>query len=122
MVRMATHHSGKPLVDKGPGCRASVVVLSGASLRGDDAVRDFRDAMGMPGRVALISSRVMEPVALHPLRVLTGALLASGVITGALYAGHKLRQKRFGFRSPYDLHVRPPHTATTGGEYEAVGI
>ena len=89
---------------------------------GVDSIRNFRKEMGMPGRVALVSSRVMEPVALHPFRVLTGALLASGVIAGALYAGHKLRQKRFGFRSPYDLHVRPPHTATTGEEYEAVGI
>jgi hypothetical protein len=77
--------------------------------------------MGAPGRVALATSRVMEPVALHPWRVISGALIASGVIAGALYAGHKLRQRRFGFRSPYDLHVRP-HTATTGEEYEAVGI
>lgn len=89
---------------------------------GADSIRNFRESMGMPGRVALVSSRVMEPVALHPFRVLTGAALASGVIAGALYAGHKLRQKRLGFRSPYDLHVRPPHTATTGEEYEAVGI
>lgn len=89
---------------------------------GEESIRNFREAMGMPGRVALVSSRVMEPVALHPFRVFTGALLASGVIAGALYAGHKLRQKRFGFRSPYDLHVRPPHTASTGEEYEAVGI
>lgn len=90
---------------------------------GEEAVQDFLEAVGLPGRVALATSRLMEPVALHPVRVLTGALLASGVIAGALYAGHKLRQKRLGFRSPYDLHVRAPHrTISGGGEYEAVGI
>jgi peroxiredoxin len=89
---------------------------------GENAIRDFREAMGAPGRVVLTTSRIMEPLALHPWRVLTGALLASGVIAGALYAGHKLRQKRLGFRSPYDLHIRPPHTGSSGEEYEAVGI
>lgn len=88
---------------------------------GDQAIADFREAMGTPGRVALVTSRMMEPVALHPVRVLTGAMLASGVIAGALYAGHRLRQKRLGLLSPYDLHLRP-HTATSGEEYEAVGI
>jgi peroxiredoxin len=88
---------------------------------GREAIHDFREAMGAPGRVALATSRVIEPVALHPWRVLSGAMIASGVIAGALFAGHKLRQKRLGFRSPYDLHVRPRATAS-GEDYEAVGI
>jgi peroxiredoxin len=87
---------------------------------GEQAIEDFREAMGIPGRVALVTSRVMEPVALHPWKVVTGMMLVSGVIAGALYAGHLLRQKRFRARSPYDLHARPRPDST--GDYEAVGI
>lgn len=90
---------------------------------GDEAMRSFRAEMGTPGRVALMTSRVVEPLALHPWRVLTGAMLASGVIAGALYAGHRLRQRRLGLRSPYDLHFPTGRRGPVAGEeYEAVGI
>ena len=90
---------------------------------GDKAIEEFERALGVTGRVAVVTSRVAEPVALYPGRVALGALLASGVIAGALYAGHKLREKRLGPRSPYDLHEPTRRrTPATGGDYEAVGI
>jgi glutathione peroxidase-family protein len=91
---------------------------------GDKAIEEFQNALGVSGRVAVVTSRVAEPVALHPGRVALGALLASGVIAGALYAGHKLREKRLGLLSPYDLHepTRRRRMAPSGGDYEAVGI
>jgi peroxiredoxin len=90
---------------------------------GPQAMADFREALGLPGRAMLISSRVAEPVVLHPGRVAIGALLAGGVIAGALLAGRALRNKRLGLRSPYDVYDEERQPLTPGSEgYEAVGI
>jgi len=90
---------------------------------GPAALEDFRDALGLPGRAMLVTSRVAEPLVLHPGRVAVGALLAGGVIAGALLAGRALRHKRLGLRSPYDLYGEENDELESGGEgYEAVGI
>ncbi|MBV8207028.1 MAG: redoxin domain-containing protein [Acidobacteria bacterium] len=119
-VQHAIVHGGEDTAM--PVSRALLHAHRAVERGGEAAIQDFREAMGFPGRVALATSSVMEPVTLHPLRVLSGALLASGVIAGALYAGHKLRQRRFGFRSPYDIHVDARRNLLPGDEYEAVGI
>lgn len=88
---------------------------------GPRAEQDFREAMGMPGRMTLAASRMAEPIALHPVRTAAAAALTGGVIAAALYAGLRLRESRERRREPYYIHERPPRGAE-GGEYEAVGI
>ena len=87
---------------------------------GPEAVRDFKEALGTTGRVAMATSRMAEPVMLHPVKALTAVAISGGVIVGALYAGMKLRQRRLQMRSPY-YFPRLRRTGETGG-YEAVGI
>jgi hypothetical protein len=88
---------------------------------GDRALDDFRSAMGRPGEVAIVASRIANPIVMNPGRVIGGTLLAAGVVTGALFAGRALRRKRLGERSPYDLH-EPTQRTRRPGDYEAVGI
>jgi peroxiredoxin len=87
---------------------------------GRKAVEDFREEMGRTGTVVHTASRVVEPIALHPWRALTGAMIAGGVITGGLLLGRKLRRSRFARRSPYNFEV-PQQRRTAEGDY-AVGI
>lgn len=84
---------------------------------GRQAVRDFRAAMGMPGRFALASSRVAEPIAEHPMRALGAFALGAGVLTAGLLAGKALRQRRWEMRQPYRAQEW-----TTWEDEEAVGI
>lgn len=86
---------------------------------GRQAIRDFHGEMGTAGRAAEIGSRIVGPIALNPGRAVTGALLAGGVIVGALYAGRALRRKRFGARDPY--RYTPVNRSGNEGDY-AVGI
>ena len=89
---------------------------------GDQALREFREQMGVPGRAAVAVSRVLEPVSLHPGRVLSGAALAGAVIAGSLFVGYKLRQKRYGpLRNPYDYTRGRRRREKTDEDY-AVGI
>lgn len=87
---------------------------------GSKAVEDFRSEMGRTGTLVHTASRVAEPIALHPWRALTGAMIAGGVVTGGLLLGRKLRQKRFAARGPYRFKV-PKQRRTAEGDY-AVGI
>jgi peroxiredoxin len=106
-----------------PVARSMLHTYRALERGGDKSIEEFRLALGVPGRLAVATSRVAEPIALYPGRVALGALLAGGVIAGALYAGHKLREKRLQSRSPYDLHEPTRRrTPPTGGDYEAVGI
>ncbi|HEV2117487.1 MAG TPA: redoxin domain-containing protein [Terriglobales bacterium] len=84
------------------------------------AIRDFKEATGATGRMAMATSRVAEPVMLHPARAFAAVAITGGVIVGALYAGMRLRQRRLQMRSPY-YFPRPGRRGETGG-YEAVGI
>jgi peroxiredoxin len=89
---------------------------------GRKALRDFRQAMGRPGRAMLAASRITGPVAENWGKALLGAGIAGGVITGGLLLGRELRKRRFQRQEPYRVHERPLPRATAGGEYEAVGI
>lgn len=92
---------------------------------GHQALDDFRQAVGVPGRMALAASRVVRPVAMHPGRALASVALAGGVVAAGVLAGRKLRERRFPSRSPYDLHERAgmrPRTATGTEDYEPMGI
>jgi peroxiredoxin len=85
---------------------------------GKKAIREFREGLGRPGRIAHTTARVVGPVVLHPERALTAAGLAAGVIAGGLYVGYRLRKARL--NRSYD----PYHYGTKvepNDEY-AVGI
>ena len=88
---------------------------------GKRAVREFRSAMGAPGRLAVATSRMAEPVTLHPFRVLAGAVITGTVIIAGIIAGLKLRERRLQMRSPY-YFPRPQRHREESGGYEAVGI
>jgi len=91
---------------------------------GDQAIGDFRDVFGIPGRVALVTSRVAKPILENPARIIAIAALTAAVLAGGLYAGFELRKRRLGLRrNPYrayeDEEVRDTDTGT---DYGAVGI
>lgn len=89
---------------------------------GRQSVRDFNREMGLPGRVAVMSSRIAEPIAMNPGRAAAGAAITGGVIVGGLFLGRWLRRKRLGRRMPYQFRDYRPPRGTAGNEYEAVGI
>jgi peroxiredoxin len=89
---------------------------------GKKALGDFRKELGLPGRVAVISSRIAQPIALNPGRAITGAALTAGVIVGGVMLGRFLRERRLRSRMPYNFERYRQNTGTTGGDYEAVGI
>ncbi|MBV9609113.1 MAG: redoxin domain-containing protein [Acidobacteria bacterium] len=99
-------------------------VYSHRALRrgGDQAVADFREAMGMPGRLALLSSRVTEPIIMNPAKVVTAVAITGGVIVGGLIAGRELRRRRFTPRETYRVYAKTPPRRMTGTDYEPVGI
>ncbi len=86
---------------------------------GRKSVEDFHREMGIGGRLSTVTSRVVEPLTMHPGRAVAGAALAGGVIAGGLFLGRYLRNRRFAYRGPYRMPAPP---TTPGGEYEAVGI
>ena len=91
---------------------------------GEQAIGDFRQAFGLPGRIALTTSRVARPILENPGRVLAIVAVTAAVLAGGLYAGFELRKRRLGtWRNPYrayeDEEVRDTETGT---DYGAVGI
>jgi len=103
---------------------SNAFVYSRRALRrgGDQAIQDFREAMGMPGRLALLSSRVAEPIVMNPGRVATAVAITGGVIVGGLLAGRELRRRRFRPSEPYRVYESTPPRRMTGTDYEPVGI
>lgn len=87
---------------------------------GRRALREFKEATGTPGRMAVAASRVAEPMVLHPGRAFAAVAITGGVIVGALFAGMKLRERILQRRSPY--YFPRPRTRGESGGYEAVGI
>lgn len=91
---------------------------------GEKALTDFRETFGVPGRVAITTSRVARPILENPGRVLAVVALTGAVLAGGFYAGFELRKRRLGIRrNPYrayeDKEVRDTETGT---DYGAVGI
>jgi alkyl hydroperoxide reductase subunit AhpC len=90
---------------------------------GEKSLSQFREALGARGRIVLASSRLAEPVALHPGKAFAAAAIAGGVVTAGLLAGRKLREKRLAARQPYDVYESRHPAARTGTDYsEPVGI
>jgi peroxiredoxin len=91
---------------------------------GNEALRDFREAFGVSGRMASTTSRVAKSVFEHPGRVLAIVALTSAVLASGLYAGFELRKRRLGTRrNPYKAYEKEAVRDTeTGTDYGAVGI
>ena len=91
---------------------------------GSESLRDFRDALGFPARMAMSASRIAKPLIENPGRILAWGALTAAVLAGGLYAGFELRKKRLGTqRNPYRAYEKPRVRDTeTGTDYGAVGI
>src|SRR3954466_1312882 len=68
---------------------------------GRQAILDFEEAMGLPGKMAIASSRIVQPVVENPGKTVAAAALTASVLAGGVFAGYKLRQKRLAKRGPY---------------------
>jgi hypothetical protein len=90
---------------------------------GREAILDFEETMGLPGKMAVASSRIAQPVVENPGKTAAAAALTAGVLAGGIYAGVKLRQRRFRGREPYRYYDRVQRAARTGtDDYEPIGI
>jgi alkyl hydroperoxide reductase subunit AhpC len=93
---------------------------------GERALSDFRDAMGLRGRVALATSRVAEPLAENAGKIALTAAISGAVLAGGIFAGMQLRKRRLKEKvDPYSF----PHPRKKGGaertgtdDYESIGI
>ena len=88
-----------------PARHALVHAHRALSRGGDRAMDDYEQALGMPGRVTLWTSRVAAPVAMNPGKTIGVVAAVGAVIAGAVFAGSKLRQMRINQR-PYETHRR----------------
>ena len=61
---------------------------------GVKAIREFREGLGRPGKIAHSAGRYVGPVVLNPGKTLTVAGLTAAVISGGLYVGWRLRKAR----------------------------
>jgi peroxiredoxin len=89
---------------------------------GRRSIHDFRRELGLPGRVAVMGSRIAEPMAMNPGRTIASAAITAGVITAGVLIGRALRSRRLRSRQPYSFERYRPERGMTGTDYEAVGI
>jgi alkyl hydroperoxide reductase subunit AhpC len=91
---------------------------------GKESMNDFRQALGLPARVAMTASHLARPLLDNPGRVMSIAALTVVVLAGGLYAGFELRKRRLGTpQNPYRAYERDKGRDTEAGtDYGAVGI
>jgi peroxiredoxin len=91
---------------------------------GKQSLSDFRQALGLPARVALTASHLARPLLGNPGRLMSIAALTAAVLAGGLYAGFELRRRRLRLpRNPYRAYEKEKVRDTeTGTDYGAVGI
>lgn len=91
---------------------------------GEQSLKDFREALGLPGRIALATSHAADSLLENPGRLLAVGALTAAVLAGGLYAGFELRKRRLGIRrNPYRAYEKDKVRDTeTGTDYGAVGI
>jgi peroxiredoxin len=87
---------------------------------GHQSIETFRHELGIPGRMAVVGSRVARPVAENPGITLASAGAIATVLGLGLWAGRKLRERRFANR-PYSYPTFD-RRSDYGGYDEAVGI
>lgn len=91
---------------------------------GEDALHDFREALGLPEHEPLSHLEKETPFFRSPSRILAVVALTGAVLAGGLYAGFELRKRRIGRpRNPYRAYEKDTVRDTdTGTDYGAVGI
>ena len=86
---------------------------------GHKAIREFREGLGRPGKLAHSAGRYVGPMVLNPGKTMAAAGLAAAVISGGLYVGWRLRRARLErARDPYHYGRKPD----SGENDYAVGI
>lgn len=89
---------------------------------GNKSIEDFRREMGMPGRMAVMGSRIAGPVANNPGTSLATAAAIVGVLGLGIWVGRELRRRRFE-NQPYRYPDYDRRRTESGfNDYEAVGI
>ena len=91
---------------------------------GHQAMDDFRNALGVRGRIAIAASRIAEPMSENAGKIAFTAALSGAVLAGSIFAGIKLRQKRQrNAQEPYRFPARKENHDRTGtDDYESLGI
>ncbi len=79
---------------------------------GYDAVTNFRNELGLPGRAYLRGARIVGPMAEHPALTITTIVGILGAIGVGFYIGHEIRKRRA--EGPYEVYghgfkAPPPH-------------
>ena len=83
------------------------------------SIREFREGLGRPGKLAHSAGRYVGPMVLNPGKTMAAAGLAAAVISGGLYVGWRLRKARLEqARDPYHYGRKPE----AGENDYAVGI
>jgi peroxiredoxin len=86
---------------------------------GVKSIREFRQGLGRPGKIAHSAGRYVGPMVLNPGKTMAIAGLTAAVISGGLYVGWRLRRARM------DRAQDPYHYGQNSGAGEsdyAVGI
>ena len=91
------------------------------SRGGERALADYEEALGVPGRLTMWTSRAVAPVAMNPGKTVGVVMAVGAVIAGAVLAGGKLRQMRMS-RRPYETYRPRLRRTGTTGDYEELGI
>ena len=86
---------------------------------GVKAIREFREGLGRPGKIAHSAGRYVGPMVLNPGKTMAIAGLTAAVISGGLYVGWRLRKARLN-RSQDPYHFG--RHAEVGENDYAVGI
>jgi peroxiredoxin len=110
--------------DRGwPSLRSFLHSYRALERGGERSISTFRRELGMPGRIALMSSRMASPVVEHPRATAATIAAVAGVLGLGLWVGGMLRRRRFeGLPySGYDYARGGSHRTETD-DYEAVGI
>jgi len=119
-VDHAVVHGGEDVT--APSLKSFFHVHRALERGGKQAIDDFKNEMGFPGRLAVKASRIAGPVAENPGTVAGSALAIAAVVALSLWAGKELRRRRFD-QTPYRYDYGRRKQATSGGYDDyAVGI
>src|SRR5262249_31335485 len=89
---------------------------------GKRSLADFEDALGLPGRFAVTTSRISRPIVENPRISAAAAGLGAAVVAGGIFAGYKLRQKRLAAHRPYSYFRQERLRRTGTDDTNAIGI
>ena len=110
--------------DKGwpPPLRSLLYSHRALERGGERAISEFRRELGVPGEIALVSSRLASPVVEHPRATAATIAAVAGVLGLGLWVGLALRRRRFE-RTPYSGYdYAQRESRRTGTDDYEVGI